>query len=644
MLEYESYIIEGISDDENIQNSDEHTEENEQNECEESEEEYIELTDEEQALIDEFEAVNNLSIYTKKLKKNRNNIAYLLDHPKRVKDIIEHCDAWYGHGNHKESMNISYFDNCQMSDTFSDWDEEEDFNEQHIECYEHGTEIIKQWFKQNNPLDIIIKTRNEINKDNVLLISDIVNNIVKEIYNLELQPYILHEIENFSLIINQQPNIIQIDEKTFCGDLYEKQIKDMHWIENNLLNNLEFDITNSFFTKYFEKNQYKNHNSIQSNDYDDDLWDNQNTQLTNGCISCGDIIYVSMSCSDYIQHEISHIYYIIGRDNKTMKRIGITGNYLSYIYGNHIVIPFSVTSIFFDPLQTYLQFMHIMTRENIQIELQISNKCNVFNENATRKKLSELKRNQILSHYPWNTNSEKTHRYKYNVMNMSGGKDESYCTIYIDIYVTDNIINQKRFIFGYCNNDEIQCINLSMLNQNCLNEYIVKYKGEKMVPSLCEEEVNKLLLDLDDTIDVDEISKCLKKGIANHLIKMDENKGLNTVILNSKCDNCNNNLICTIKDVLYQENIGADLYGPNSNERIERQGCKCGNVVAGMCTGDIRIEPGECYHHCDECENMGICLNSHTQGHCFNCGQHYFWGRTHELNCDKCGPGGFESH
>ena len=49
----------------------------------------------------------------------------------------------------------------------------------------------------------------------------------------------------------------------------------------------------------------------------------------------------------------------IETDNKTMKRIGITGNNGNYVYGKHIIIHLYTTNKFYNPLNTYLTFMHL---------------------------------------------------------------------------------------------------------------------------------------------------------------------------------------------------------------------------------------------------------------------------------------------
>ena len=159
-------------------------------------------------------------------------------------------------------------------------------------------------------------------------LSNIIDNITKKEYNLELTKEILNEIEYLSLN-DYKINIIELDAQHFSDDLYEKQSQDYHWIENNILNKTQHDVSNGFFKHYFDLKEYKNHNNITSMDRSTDyeyLYENNNTKLTNDCLSCGDIIYVDLDCVDFINNEINQLFYIIDTDNKTMQRIAIIGS------------------------------------------------------------------------------------------------------------------------------------------------------------------------------------------------------------------------------------------------------------------------------------------------------------------------------
>ena len=156
------------------------------------------------------------------------------------------------------------------------------------------------------------------------------------------------------------------------------------------------------------------------------------------------------------------------------------------------------------------------------------------------------------------------------------------------------------------------------------------------VKSLSEEEVNQLLLSLDDTIEIENVSLCLKKGIADHLIEIDPEKGLDTLLLKARCDDCGTKLKCTIRTVLYQPDIGEDIGGPVENEVGENEECYCGNYVTALCQGDPYLESGRSHHHCKDCPGLEKCIGQPRQGHCKNCNEHYYWGKSHERECPKC--------
>eukprot|EP01083_Nonionella_stella_P073740 199599_1 len=594
------------------------------------------LTEEEQ-LIQKFQAIPELAEFVAKLQNNPDRIAFYLDHPKRVKHMIQSPFLYTSHGN--------------MSYDQADRIDDDPIN---IAKYKQAKTINENWFKKHSQVDIIHTLRDEIQEDNASkTLSTIIESATNMLFNVHLTKKILHVIESYALIHyeDHKINIIELSAKELADDLYCNQVEDIHWIENNVLNQSKHDLKTGYFSKMIEQKLYKNHNNMTSLDGDDDgmddssgcemdCWDNSNTILYNNRLSCGDLVYVDLNCSDFIPHKIAGLWYIVDVDHKTLRRIGLFGFHLSYIYGQHIVIPFSITSRFVDPLQQYLTLFHIAHREmgpsDVQIELQVSNTCNAFNQNAKHHTLTKQEEKRLLSIYPWPNTEVKSHKYKWNLNEMGGGNasDVNYCTIYIDLSET---MTEEKSLFGYCNDEAIECIHLGITKETALQGYVVKYKGTKSNVILSEQQVDELLLKYEDDIAVDKVSKCLKKGLAHGLITIDEKKGLNTVILNSRCNDCDKKIKCRIRHVLYQPDIGGDIYGVVENDEIgEDVECFCGNYVTSMCAGNMYLESGKYHHHCTACPALGSCIGDSKYGHCEDCNEHYYWGKGHQLLCPNC--------
>ena len=274
-------------------------------------------------------------------------------------------------------------------------------------------------------------------------------------------------------------NILELDAGQLCKDLYWKQVGDKHWIENNLLNLTTNDIQTGYFSTMIEKKLYKNHCNLTT-DEKPECFDNYNTKLKNGKLSCGDLIYVDANCSDFVGHGFYQLWYVVLPDGKTMQRIGIQGDQMSYIFWQ------TYHPSFADPLHAYSTLLHLCAREegvgDLQIEFQVLNNCAVFDKTAKHHDLKNKEKNRLLSNAPWPSENDKTkvtHRHKHDLDEMSGGHDSNHSTIFVDI--RRETCDEYPPIFAYCNNGAVEAINLSFFYSTAKKGYLVKYKGDEQV-------------------------------------------------------------------------------------------------------------------------------------------------------------------
>ena len=171
------------------------------------------FTDEERALIRKLQKRPELSIFTAKLMKSHDDIAYHLDHPQAVKNVL----TLGGHANKYQS---------EEADPLWYVDEDlEDYSEADILNYKRGLAISQLWFKKNPPLTIIEEMRSAF--VGAFTISDLVDGAVMDLYGTCLGREPLKMIEHFAMeSADYKLNIIQVAAQTFAKDLFEQQNKD----------------------------------------------------------------------------------------------------------------------------------------------------------------------------------------------------------------------------------------------------------------------------------------------------------------------------------------------------------------------------------------------------------------------------------
>ncbi len=125
------------------------------------------------------------------------------------------------------------------------------------------------------------------------------------------------------------------------------------------------------------------------------------------------------------------------------------------------------------------------------------------------------------------------------------------------------------------------------------------------------------------------------------------------MFFNVACINCGRNVGCTQYDALMQPNCGGFDYGDGNLEgalqcgRNEyaydedededgEDGCGHGMYLSCLCFGRHEGTSGKFFNHCTECPDFGTCMGDYRNGHCQNCGAHYFRGSS-GFACTDCG-------
>ncbi len=75
--------------------------------------------------------------------------------------------------------------------------------------------------------------------------------------------------------------------------------------------------------------------------------------------------------------------------------------------------------------------------KNIQIELQINNNCCVFNKNIKHNMLNKLKKNKLLSYYPWPNTYTNTNRNINNKIEARASRLQGNVPLIYFFFLTD---------------------------------------------------------------------------------------------------------------------------------------------------------------------------------------------------------------
>ena len=172
-----------------------------------------------------------------------------------------------------------------------------------------------------------------------------------------------------------------------------------------------------------------------------------------------------------------------------------------------------------------------------------------------------------------------------------------------------------------------------------------KPRAKKPEPKIYEKEneVHTLLKQC-SVPDPGKVCKCLKAGIMNGFVTLlppsqdpEQKYGLNQVIAKGECQACSAKVKATIKDILYQGDIGTDYETGSQNAKIFCPN-KCGGIyVGGLCLGDAYTECGKFYNHCTVCPRFGTCIYDYRETHCRKCNDHYH-STFGMFNCPNCHP------
>uniref|UniRef100_A0A1X7VT31 Uncharacterized protein n=1 Tax=Amphimedon queenslandica TaxID=400682 RepID=A0A1X7VT31_AMPQE len=161
--------------------------------------------------------------------------------------------------------------------------------------------------------------------------------------------------------------------------------------------------------------------------------------------------------------------------------------------------------------------------------------------------------------------------------------------------------------------------------------------GTRRKRNLTRKQVHDLL-EKYGVCDVDLVCPCLKEGIRKGHIQLSPHDGLDTVVVTDTCLMCENEIIATVHNVLYQGDIGLDYESgvPDSKVRCSNCDNSCGYYVVDMCTGYPKIDTGKSYSHCTFCSAFGCCVGDFRLAHCSTCNRHYF--AEGGAVCSNCYP------
>jgi len=428
---------------------------------------------------------------------------------------------------------------------------------------------------------------------------------------------------------------VHIDSDEFFYLIQEINTEDIHFVRNNLLQNTTMDVRDCILTPFLEQKLFVNHCNI-TNCIKQQMYENKHNELEGG-LKCGDIIYIENLCRC---SRFGDLWFIVDSGHVTLRRIGITERG-QYLQDPHIIIPGFVTQFLLDPIKAYSTMIHQHCFESggiVEIELQMDPEALMFRDDGVLQchsllnVMEEMKAKRLVANYGWKQREFKNRKNRHSVDDM---QMDRYCTIYLT-----TAVGMAGALIGACNHPDVSRVNLSAIANEGNGEYVIDRRLQSETDkTLSEQQVDALLLKMDGSIEVNQVSRCLKRGIAFGVIGME--KGLDTVLLNGTCLRCSKSLSCTIRDALYQPDCGGNDYGHCDDGAFQCDKDECDGVrwyVTRMCTGTPQISTGKYHNHCNECDGMGECQGDSRNAHCYQCGEHYFAGSYGRFWCERCYP------
>jgi hypothetical protein len=118
---------------------------------------------------------------------------------------------------------------------------------------------------------------------------------------------------------------------------------------------------------------------------------------------------------------------------------------------------------------------------------------------------------------------------------------------------------------------------------------------------------------------------------------------LDRVIHEEACLICTEKVKFTIRDCLSQDDYGVNGEGPakcNSGGVNNCAGLRLDHGISyylsGLCDGYFRLDEGKFHNHCMKCPGFGKCIGDYRQGHCEECGNHFWVGYIGKYHCPIC--------
>lgn len=174
---------------------------------------------------------------------------------------------------------------------------------------------------------------------------------------------------------------------------------------------------------------------------------------------------------------------------------------------------------------------------------------------------------------------------------------------------------------------------------------IAKPKAKRKTKS---ERVTERLAELVGEDRVEDVCGCVKNCVDRGLLSLDGSDPLEQIV----CDNQECLLNCKqadgspfeitvrLRDFIFQADQGGDQYEDMQSSTAPiacpNPQCDMKYFLAGLCSGNPKIDDGKFHNHCTDCPRFGKCAGDYRDAHCYGCNKHYFAGSGGQFECHRC--------
>jgi len=132
---------------------------------------------------------------------------------------------------------------------------------------------------------------------------------------------------------------------------------------------------------------------------------------------------------------------------------------------------------------------------------------------------------------------------------------------------------------------------------------------------------------------------CVKQAMALGKVKLPQTEEeLHETFWTGECEECGDEVVVTLLDVLNQADYGGNDYPDNTNGAIHCESCEYmgHKYLTGICYNKPTASSGKFHNHCTQCPVFGECIGDYRTSHCDVCGEHWFQGNS-GFPCTGCG-------